>query len=287
MSEISTVGLGRMGSALARRLLQTGRSVTVWNRSPARAQPLAQEGAAAAHSLSAAVGASPVILVCLDSYQTTRTLFEAPDVIDLLSRKTIVQLSTGTPREARNAEAWFTSHGALYLDGAIFAGPEEIGTPTTTILYAGRREIFEGCRVLLDSLGGGARFVGEKVDSAAAIDMAWLSELYGAFAGVVHGAVICEAEGVDLETYSSVFAESDIARWMIDVIGKGDYSNPGATLSVWNSALRRIRDQARDAHINSDIPDFVASILDRAEAAGLGQEHVAAMVKVLRKVGPT
>ena len=203
-----------MGSALARHLLQAGRSVTVWNRSPARAQPLARLGATAAHGVSAAVAASPVILVCVDNYRTTQTLFEAPNVIGLLSQRTIVQLSTGTPREARNAEAWFTSNGALYLDGAIFAVPEEIGTPTTTILYSGQREIFDRCRVLLDLLGGGARFVGEKVDSAAAIDMAWLSELYGAFAGVVHGALICEAEGVDLKIYSSVFAESDIARWM-------------------------------------------------------------------------
>jgi 3-hydroxyisobutyrate dehydrogenase-like beta-hydroxyacid dehydrogenase len=286
MSDISTIGLGRMGSVLARCLLQAGCRVTVWNRSPAKAQPLARLGASAVDSVSAAVAASPVILVCIDNYETTQALFEAPSALRLLSQRTVVQLSTGTPKEASDAEAWFTSQGAFYLDGAILAGPEEIGTPATTILYAGRRETFERCRALLDSLGGGTRFVGEKIGSAAAIDMAWLSELYGALAGVVHGAVICEAEGVDLETYSSVFPKSDIARWMIDAIGKGDYSNPGATISVWNSALRHIRAQACDARINSEIPDFVAGILDRAEAAGLGQEHIAAMVKVLRRDGP-
>jgi 3-hydroxyisobutyrate dehydrogenase-like beta-hydroxyacid dehydrogenase len=115
--------------------------------------------------------------------------------------------------------------------------------------------------------------------------LAWLSKLYGAFAGVAHGAIICEAEGVDLGIYSTVFPENDGARWMIDVIKKGDFSNPSATLGVWNAALRRIRNQAHDAGINSEVPDFVAGILDRAEVNGHGEEHIAAMVKVLSKSG--
>lgn len=287
MSDISTLGLGRMGSALARSLLQSGYSVTVWNRSRAKVQLFAQLGAIPADSVPAAVEASPVVLVCIDSYQTTQELFEAPAVIGLLPRKTIVQLSTGSPREARSAEAWFTSHGAEFLGGAILAGPAAIGAPSTTILYSGRRETFDRCSALLGSLGGDTRFVSERAGSAQAIDLAWLSKLFGAYAGVAHGAVICEAEGADLGVYATVFPESDGARWMIDVIRKGDFSNPGASLSVWTAALRRIRDQAREAGINTEVPDFIAGILDRAEAVGHSDEHIATMVKVLRKTGHT
>ncbi len=287
MSDISTLGLGRMGSALALALVKARRSVTVWNRSRARVQPLTQLGAIPADSVSAAVAASPVVLVCVDNYQTTQELFEAPDVVGLLPGKTIVQLSTGSPKEARKAEAWFTSHNALYLDGAILAGPHMIGAPTTMILYSGQQAAFDRYSDLLGLLGGDTRFVGQKVGSAAAIDMAWLSKLYGAFAGIAHGAIIREAEGVDLGMYSRVFPESDNARWMIDVIKKGDFSNPGATLGVWNAALRRIREQAHDSGINSEVPDFVGGILDRAEATGHGEEHIAAMVKVLSETGRT
>jgi hypothetical protein len=72
---------------------------------------------------------------------------------------------------------------------------------------------------------------------------------------------------------------------LIDVVKKNAFANPEATLIVWNAALRRIREHAQDAAINSEVPTFVASILDRAEAAGHGEEHIAAMVKVLRQRG--
>jgi 3-hydroxyisobutyrate dehydrogenase-like beta-hydroxyacid dehydrogenase len=284
MSDISVLGLGLMGSALAGAFLKGGRRVCVWNRSPGRTEPLVRLGAAAADGLAAAVAASPVVLICIDSYASTRALFEGPAMAQHLLGKAIVQLSTGTPRQARDAEAWFMARGARYLDGAILGGPAAMGTPHARILYAGQRESFDRHRVLLASLGGECRYVGEQAGAAAAIDFAWLSKLFGAFAGAAHGALICEAEGVDLEHYSMTFPEIDSARWMIDAIRKDAFANPSATLTVWNAALTHIREQARDSGIDDRFPDFVAGILDRAEAAGYGQEHIAAMVKVLRRV---
>ena len=284
MSDISVLGLGLMGSALARSLIAAGHRVTVWNRSSEKSVPLVKSGAISAESVAAAVAASPVVLACVDNYDTTRAFLDAPEPKLRLPGRIFVQLSTGMPREARESETWFNSKGAGYLDGAILCGPVDIGTPGATILYSGQRGSFERCHDLLKALAGDTRFVGEKVGSAAAIDFAWLSELFGVFAGAAHGAILCESEGVDLDLYASVFAENDIAREMIGVIGKGAFANPGATLQVWNAALRRIRNQARDAGINSEVPDFIAGLLDRAEAAGLQNEHIAAMVKALRRV---
>ena len=192
-----------------------------------------------------------------------------------------MQLSTGAPQEAREFEAWFTSQGADYLDGALLCYPEDIGSPNATIVYSGRRSVFDHCEALLTSLGEDIRFVGERVGSAAALDLAWLSSLYGAYAGAAHGVVLCESEGVDLGLYATV-GVNDAARWIIETVKEDDFGDPTATLSVWNAAVRRIRDHARGAKINSEVPDFVAGILDRAEAAGHGAEHIAAMVKVLR-----
>ena len=98
MSDISVLGLGRMGSALARSLVNGGHGVSVWNRSAARMQPLVDVGAAPVATVAAAVGASPVVLVCIDDYPSTRALFEAADVVEKLSGRVVVQLSTGTPQ---------------------------------------------------------------------------------------------------------------------------------------------------------------------------------------------
>ena len=191
-------------------------------------------------------------------------------------------LSTGTPREARESEDWFAANRAGYLDGAILAGPEAIGTPAATLLYAGVKDMFDRCEPLLVSLAEDTRFVGETVGAAAALDLAWLSTLYGTFAGAAHGAALCESEGVDLALYSEVLGGNGFARWVADTIRQNAYAEPSATLSVWNQALQRIAEQAGDSGISSEVPDLVTGILDRAEAAGLGGEHIAAMVKVLR-----
>jgi 3-hydroxyisobutyrate dehydrogenase-like beta-hydroxyacid dehydrogenase len=284
MSEISSLGLGLMGSAVARSFLRAGHRLTVWNRTGAKALPLVQLGAMAAESVAAAVGASPVVLICIDGYPAAQAMFDAPEVLRQLPGRVIVQLSTGSPSEARLADAWFSARGARYLDGAILGGPATMGTPGSIVLCSGPREIFDRCAVLLGALGGGTRYIGAKIGAAAAIDMAYLARQCGMYAGVAHGVLICEAEGADLGHFAAVFADNDAGRGMIDVVRKDSYSNPPATLGVWHAALRRLQQQAREAGINTEVPDLVSGILKRAEAAGLGAEHIAAMVKVLRPV---
>ena len=127
MSDISVVGLGAMGSALASAQLDAGCSVTVWNRSPQKARPLIARGANGAASISEAVQASPVIMICVANYTVTNALLQADDVAPILSGRTITQFSTGTPKEARDGEAWLADQGAEYLDGAIMCYPNDVG----------------------------------------------------------------------------------------------------------------------------------------------------------------
>jgi 3-hydroxyisobutyrate dehydrogenase-like beta-hydroxyacid dehydrogenase len=51
-------------------------------------------------------------MVCVDNYQVTRALFESANVIEKLPGRKVIQLSTGTPKEARESETWFVLHGA-------------------------------------------------------------------------------------------------------------------------------------------------------------------------------
>jgi len=113
MSEISVIGLGAMGSALARALLEAGHDVTVWNRTPQKMEPLAALGAEGAQSVAVAVQASPVIMVCVDNYAATNQQLAGDDVVPHLSGRTVIQLSTGTPKEARDSEAWFNLESAV------------------------------------------------------------------------------------------------------------------------------------------------------------------------------
>ncbi len=137
MGDITVIGLGLMGAALARTIQRAGHDLVVWNRSPAKMQPFIEDGVAAAPDLASAITASPVILICIDNYAATKAMLGAGEVAAHLAGRTVVQLSTGTPREAREAAEWMQAQNVSYLDGAILAGPDNIGTDGSLILLSG------------------------------------------------------------------------------------------------------------------------------------------------------
>ena len=96
MGDITVIGLGLMGAALARTIQRAGHDLVVWNRSPAKMQPFIEDGVAAAPDLVSAITASPVILICIDNYAATKAMLEPGQVASHLAGRTVVQLSTGT-----------------------------------------------------------------------------------------------------------------------------------------------------------------------------------------------
>jgi len=115
---VSVVGTGRMGSALATALFKVGFPTRVWNRTAAKTEPLARLGLRVAQKLEAAM-AVDVVIVNVSDYHTTIELLKTPQVATALAGKTIVQLTTGTPQEARQMESWAIQNQTHYLDGAI------------------------------------------------------------------------------------------------------------------------------------------------------------------------
>jgi len=286
MSDVTVVGLGAMGSALARALINTGRSVTVWNRSPEKMAHLVALGADGPADFAEALAASPLIVVCISDYRTTEELFERPDLEPLLNGRTVIQLSTGTPKEARESEEWFNGLGADYLDGAILCWPGDIGTSSGLILIGGKELVFEDCRVDLQHLAGDLRYLGANIGAASTLDLAWLSRLMGVIFGSIHGALLCESEGVPVSAFTALLPAKDRSVPLTQAINDGTFaevSKDGATLDVAASAVNRIRQQAKDAGINSELPDLLCDWVKRAQSAGYGSEETAAVIKVIRR----
>ena len=74
MSDVTLIGLGLMGSALAWAMHRAGHDLTVWNRSPGKMKPFTDAGVSAATDAASAVAASPVIVICIDNYDVTLEL---------------------------------------------------------------------------------------------------------------------------------------------------------------------------------------------------------------------
>lgn len=287
MLEASVIGLGTMGSTLARLLLHNGYSVTVWNRTTDKATPLVQDGAILAPNVAAAVGASPIVIVCVHDYLATQKIFNTQEITAALAGRILIQLSTGSPQDARDSEIWAHDRGADYLDGAIQAAPSQMGRPDTPILLSGAEAVFRQSEPLLKILGGNLTYLGEQVSSAAAMDLATLSYIYGAVLGFFHGARICEAEGFRVDTYGSIVSDiapsfGEFLKHEGKVIQTGDYAISESPLKISVEATERLVQTAQAAQINTEFPRFAAGLFQRAMVAGYGNEEAAALIKVLR-----
>ncbi|SEF28708.1 NAD(P)-binding domain-containing protein [Variovorax sp. NFACC27] len=284
MTDVSLIGLGPMGIALA-RALQPRYTLTLWNRTAGRAKPLLNQGTLLAADARSAVEASPIVLTCVADYAAARSILAMPGVAAALRGKVLVQLSTGTPQDAR--EAWAAADGVAYLDGALLATPGQIGRPDTPLFISGEERALAACRPVLETIAGNLMYMGEAIGNAAAWDLATLSCMFGAMSGFFHGARICESEGLGVGEFGRMIgAISPVLGEMIraegDAIEAGRYGEPESSMATCAGSGRLFVKQAREAKLDASFPDFLAGMFDRALAAGYANERLAAMVKVLR-----
>ncbi len=287
MSDVTVIGLGNMGSALARALQAGGHALTVWNRSPEKAAPLVAAGARLATSAAAAVAASPIVIVCLTSYAAAdEVLAEAEGG---LGGKVLIQLGTGLPREARASQAWAHARGASYLDGAITGGPDTIGTPSAHILLSGDREALDRAAPVLRALAQALDDKGEAIGLASAWEMASIMRYYGMFMALFHSMQICEAEGIPLQEFMAQLTEQNrpYEAYLCGTILAGDFTETSAPLELWAKGIANVAAHAEASGIDVTFPRLVADLFGRAMAAGHGREEVSAAYGMLRRAHPS
>lgn len=223
MSGVSVIGLGAMGSALAGALLKSGLSVTLWNRSPAKAEALVAKGAVAAASVKDAVEASKLVVACLLVYDTVYEAFEPAK--DALAGRTLVNLTNGTPAQAREMAQWAATRGADYLDGSIMAVPPMIGQAEALILYSGAHAAFDAHGKTLGALGA-ARYLGGDAGLAPLHDIALLTAMYGLFSGVTHAFALTGSEKVPAEKFLPMLTNwlGAVMTWLPDMARRIDAS---------------------------------------------------------------
>lgn len=283
MSKLTMIGLGAMGGAVARTLIDRGHDLTIWNRTPQKIDALVSRGAVRADSIGQAVSASPVLLICIHGYEATRQLFDDPGIAPLLRGRIVLQMSTGTPAEARQAQAWFGERGGRYLDCAIMTYPPGIGTPAGQLLISGEPETYHEVAAIISDLGGDIRYLGAPIGAAAALDLAVVTRLVTITVATVYGIHLCEAEGVPLDQFTGLYPEGDRSHHLAANIGAGQFDrNIAATVATSIAVISTIRELAGEHGINAELPDFLLGLYRRAADAGLLEQDNAALIEVFR-----
>lgn len=279
---VSFLGLGAMGSELARTAMKAGHPTIVWNRTAARTTALVDEGATAAPAPAEALDAD-LIVVCLFDQASVHEVLDP--VAHRLAGRRLVNLTTTSPEGARELARWAAGHGAEYLDGGIMATPEMIATPQSAILYSGSAAVFGAHRELFE-LWGSTEYFGDDAGLASLYDLALLSSMYVMFAGFFHGAAMVGAAGVPAKEFAA-----RAAAWLpalmptlaeyATVIDGGDYAVPGQQ-SLLFSDLSDIVNASRDQGISTEVVDVVQRLIHRQIDAGHGSDGFARIIESIR-----
>ena len=281
---VTVLGLGAMGSALARAFVAAGHPTTVWNRAPEKAAALVAAGAVRADTAAAAVAASPLVVICLADHRSVHEVLD-PAADDLAGR-VLVNLTTGTPEQARELDVWARERGAEHLDGGIMAVPPMIGTPAAFVLYSGLLRTFDAHRAALDVLGG-SRFVGEDPGLASLHDLALLSGMYGMFGGALQAFALVRSAGGSAKEFAPTLREwlgsmSEFVTGSAEKIDTGDYATGVvATLAMQASGYVHLVDVAKAQGVSTELLTPLAALMERRVADGRGQDDIASVMEAL------
>jgi 3-hydroxyisobutyrate dehydrogenase-like beta-hydroxyacid dehydrogenase len=286
MANISILGLGAMGQALAARFLEQGHTVTVWNRTPGKAASLVARGARAAKAAADAIAASDVAVICVLDYAAAGSIIDSAAAA--LSRRALVNLTNGTPAQARAAAERVAGLGATYLDGGIMATPPMIGGEHALILYSGSKATFDAHVRSLEALGA-AKYLGADAGLASLHDLALLSGMYGLFAGFFHATALVDSEGIRASSFLKL-----LGPWMSAMMGelpgyaeKIDSGKHGvnvvSNLGMQAASLNNIVNASREQGVATDLLDPLLELFRKRAGAGFGDEDISGIFELIRR----
>ncbi|MGC5035183.1 NAD(P)-dependent oxidoreductase [Streptomyces sp. DT190] len=281
---LTLLGTGAMGTALARAWLAAGHPVTVWNRSPARAEALAAEGAAVAPSAAAAVAANRLVVACLLDDASVGAALDGAD----LAGRDLVNLTTGTPGEGRARAAWAEARGARFLDGGIMAVPPMIGVPESGgyVFYSGSPELFEEHRATL-GVPAGTHWVGTDPGFAALHDVALLSAMNGMFAGMLHAFALIRPEDIAPKDFAPLLAGwltamAPAVHQTAERLQSGDYTGGVVSnLAMQAAGVPTFLRTAEEQRVSPELLTPYLELMRQRVAQGHGDEDGTGMIELL------
>jgi len=210
--KIGFIGLGRMGSAMARNLLRAGHAVAVYNRSREKAEALAAEGARAADSPADACRDSAAVMTMLaDDSAVERVVFGENGLASALANGAIhISSSTISTALAQRLTAEHAQRGQGYVSAPVFGRPEAAESRKLIVVAAGPSELVERCRPLFDAIGRQTSVAGSEPWQANAVKLCGNFMLASMIEAFAEAFATLRKAGVDplafLEIVNSLFA---------------------------------------------------------------------------------
>jgi len=283
-TEVTVIGLGAMGSTLARTFASAGCEVTVWNRSPERAAQLASAGCQVARSPAQAVAASPVTVLCVLDEAAVRAVLDGDGVHDALADKVLVNLTTIAADNVERYADVVRAAGGTHLSGGILCYPRSIGSREAVIVYSGARQAYSEHSEMLAALAGAQRFVGDADRDASVMYTASWVYYYGGLGGFLEAAAYASSSGADIRDLDALIPAitNQLAAGLADAVGRirtGNYSGEQGPVEGHVDGVGTFVSNIRGAGVDADILEGFVTHCRRTTEAGYGSEDIAALFK--------
>jgi 3-hydroxyisobutyrate dehydrogenase-like beta-hydroxyacid dehydrogenase len=283
---IGVIGLGVMGSAMARNLLAAGHQVLGFDIDPQKCSTFVDIGGEAASNTGEVAGAVDVVVLSLP---TTAALAEVADEIAASADAGLVCLEAGTfPLHAKlDARAVLSAAGVDLLDTPLSGTGLQAADATLVVFASGSREGFDRARPVFDAIGRSTHYLGGFGNGSK---MKYIANLLVA----VHGLAAAEAHvlgiaaGLDPARVQEVMEDGVGSSKIFEIRGPmmvADDYPPAARLDILLKDSTLIRDYARSVGAPTPLLDAAVPIYAQSSEAGLGDLDAAALCRYLEDLG--
>lgn len=281
------LGLGIMGTAMARNLLKAGYPVTAWNRNPDKCTELVAEGATAAKSPKEVTASSDITIAMLaDPVAAVEVACgEGKAVLGLAPGKGYIDASTVDADSVRTIAAAVRAQGAQYLEAPVSGSKKPAEDGTLIFLAAGDKELYDQASGILDVLGKYKVYLGAEGNGASmklVVNMI-MGSMMTAFS---EGLALGERAGLDQKDILDVIAQGAITSPMFTMKGPGMVAGnypPAFPLKHQQKDLRLAL--ALGDELNQPLPVAAAAneVFKAAKTQGLGDNDFSAVVEAVKR----
>ncbi len=282
---VTVIGLGPMGQAMAAAYLDRGYRVTLWNRTPSRADALVERGATLAATAEEALRANELVVLSLTGYDAMYAILEPAKAA--VAGRTLVNLSSDTPEKARAGAGWVTELGGTHLTGGVLCPPPLIGTADASTFYSGPREAYDEHRAALEVITGRTDYRGEDPGLAALMYQLNMAIFWPAITAYWHTVALAAAHGIKA-TEIAPYASENFAGMghFIDFyatrIDAGNHAGDVDRTSMGLASMEHVVHTTADAGVDTAFPEAVHDIFRRLAESGHGADSYSRAVELMR-----
>jgi 3-hydroxyisobutyrate dehydrogenase len=262
---IAFFGMGLLGSNFVRAMRKRGLDVTVWNRSPERARPLAEVGARVATDPADAVkGATQLHLTLSDDAAVDEVLERARPGFG--PGLTIVDHTTTSPAGTKARAARWAERGVAFQHAPVFMGPPNALDGSGFMLASGDKAQFDRLSPDLSRMTGKLVYLGAEPERAAGFKLFGNLFLMAMTAGLADVIGLAKSLGIDAADAGALFEWFNPAASMTARVKKivtGDYANPSWELAMARKDARLMMEAAQTGHVELKVIPAIAKEMDR------------------------